>query len=124
MSRARPRSAPKRSGRGPMDSAAGSDVMRLSALRGMKVRSLDGETLGRVHEVHCEAGRVTALMCGPGSFIERWTARKEGRRIPWKEVRRIDRDAVVVTPDPPQKKPSAARNRRGTRRPSAPRPRR
>lgn len=93
--------------------------MRLSDLRGKKVRSLDGETLGRVHEVHCDGGKVTAIMCGPGSFIERWTARKRGRRIPWEYVKRIEADAFVVVPDPPQRKTSAARSRQGTRRPSA-----
>jgi sporulation protein YlmC with PRC-barrel domain len=89
--------------------------MRLSDLRDKKVRSLDGELLGRVHEVHCDGGRVTALMCGARSLIERWTAQRGGRRIPWEEVRRIDRDAVIV---------SASRSRRGTRRPSAPRSKR
>jgi sporulation protein YlmC with PRC-barrel domain len=72
--------------------------MRLSNLRDKKVRTLDGKTLGRVHEVHCKAGLVTALMCGPGSLIERWTARKKGRRIPWDDVRRIETDAVIVAP--------------------------
>jgi sporulation protein YlmC with PRC-barrel domain len=98
--------------------------MLLSELRGKKVRSLDGETLGRVHEVHCDGGRVTAFMCGPGSFVERWTARRQGRRVPWEFVRRIDADAVVVSPDPPQKKVSASRSRQGTRRPIAPRSKR
>lgn len=70
--------------------------MRLSDLRDKKVRSLDGAMLGRVHEVHCDNGQVTALMCGPASLIERWTSRSRGRRIPWEEVRRVDRDAVVV----------------------------
>jgi sporulation protein YlmC with PRC-barrel domain len=93
--------------------------MRLSKLRDMKVRSLDGETLGRVHEVHCERGRVIALMCGPGSLIERWTGHKKGRRIPWDLVKRIERDAVIVTTDRPQTKASASRTRQGTRRPSA-----
>ena len=94
--------------------------MRLSDLRDKKVRSLDGETLGRVHEVHCDKGRVTALMCGPGSFIESLTAKKEGRRIPWEFVKRVEKDAVIVASDPPQKKkPSASRSRQGTRRPSA-----
>jgi sporulation protein YlmC with PRC-barrel domain len=106
-----------------MDPAQGGDLMLLSELRGKKVRSLDGEMLGRVHEVHCERGKVTAFMSGPGSFIERWTARREGRRIPWEFVRRIERDALIVSPDPPQKKPpkkpSASRSRQGTRRPSA-----
>src|SRR5215217_5360726 len=101
-----------------MDSAWRSLVMRLSDLRDKKVRTLDGETLGRVHDVHVDKGGVTALMCGPGSWIERLTARKQGRRVPWECVRRVDGDQVVVAPDPPQKKPSASRNPRGTRRPS------
>jgi len=90
--------------------------MRLSDLRDKKVRSLDGETLGRVHEVHCDKGCVTALMCGPASFVERLTAKKEGRRIPWECVKRVERDAIIVAPDPPQRI-SASRSRRGTRRP-------
>jgi sporulation protein YlmC with PRC-barrel domain len=97
--------------------------MRLSDLRDTMVRTLDGETLGRVHEVHCEGGRVTALICGAGSFIERLTAKKQGRRIPWECVKRIGRKEIIVTPDPPQRKPrakkaSASRSRQGTRQPS------
>ena len=57
--------------------------MRLSDLRDKKVTTLDGEDLGRVHEVHCDGGRITALMCGPASLIERLTAKTDGRRIPW-----------------------------------------
>jgi len=98
--------------------------MRLSELRGRKVRSLDGKTLGRVHEVHSDGGTVTAIMCGPGSFIERWTAHREGRRIPWEFVKRIEADALVVTTDPPQRKTGASRTRQGTRRPSGPRSKR
>jgi sporulation protein YlmC with PRC-barrel domain len=97
--------------------------MRLSELRDAKVKTLDGETLGRVHEVHVEAGKVVALTCGTGSFIERLTARKHGRRIPWECVRRITHKEVVVVPDPPQRV-SASRTRQGTRRPSAPRSKR
>jgi sporulation protein YlmC with PRC-barrel domain len=72
--------------------------MRLSELRDKKVKSLDGQALGRVHEVHCDGGKVVALMCGPGSFIERWTGQSEGRRVAWTSVRRIERDAIVVEP--------------------------
>jgi sporulation protein YlmC with PRC-barrel domain len=109
-----------------MDSAAGSDVMRLSDLRDAKVKTLDGETLGRVHEVHVERGRVVALTCGPGSLIERLTAKKHGRRIPWECVRKISPKEVIVVPDPPQRKSRSAssRTRQGTRRPSAPRSKR
>ena len=41
--------------------------MRLSDLRGKKVTGLDGEALGRVHEVHCDNGRIVALMVGPAA---------------------------------------------------------
>ena len=74
-------------------------VMRLSDLRDKKVTTLDGKTLGRVHEVHCDKGKVVALMCGTGSLIERWTARGHGRRIAWRSVRRIDHDAIIVSLD-------------------------
>lgn len=101
--------------------------MRLSDLRDKVVRTLDGEKLGRVHDVHSDKGMVTALMVGPGSFIESLTAKKQGRRIPWECVRRVDAKEVVVTADPPQKKPrgkaSASRSRRGTPRPSGQRSR-
>ena len=74
--------------------------MRLSDLRDKRVRLLDGERLGRVHEVHCDEGKVVALMCGPGSLIERLTARGRGRRILWEAVRRINANAVEVSLDP------------------------
>ncbi len=89
--------------------------MRLSDLRDRRVRTVDGKALGRVHEVHADKGRVVALMCGGGSFIERWTGKSAGRRIPWEEVVRVEKKQVVV------KSPaSASRSRQGTRRPSAP----
>lgn len=99
--------------------------MRLSDLRDAKVRTLDGERLGRVHEVHCDGGRITALTCGPGSFIESLTAKKHGRRIPWEFVRRVTHHEVVVAPDPPQRTTrNAPRSRPRTRRPTAPRSKR
>jgi sporulation protein YlmC with PRC-barrel domain len=96
----------------------GRDVIRLSELRDAKVKTLDGKALGRVHEVHAEGGRVVALTCGPGSFIERLTAKKKGRRIPWECVVKIERKQLTVVPDRPQRKPSASRTRQGTRQPS------
>ena len=96
--------------------------MRLSDLLDAKVRTLDGDVLGRVHEVHCDGGRIIALMCGPGSFIERLTARKKGRRIPWEYVKRVEPGRVTVAPDPPQRNTKAAsgsRTRQRTPRTSA-----
>jgi sporulation protein YlmC with PRC-barrel domain len=95
--------------------------MRLTDVRDKPVCTLDGEKLGRVHEVHCEAGRVTALMIGPASLVERLTAKKHGRRIPWECVIKVEPRRVVVAPDPPQRKAKAggSRSRQGTRLPSA-----
>jgi sporulation protein YlmC with PRC-barrel domain len=102
--------------------------MLLTDLRDKKVKTLDGKTLGRVHEVHCDRGRITALMCGPGSFIERLTAQKKGRRIPWECVRKVSDKDVIVTADPPQRKSSrksgGSRSRQGTRRASGQRSKR
>jgi sporulation protein YlmC with PRC-barrel domain len=98
--------------------------MRLTDLRDAKVRSLDGETLGRVHEVHAEGGRIVALTCGGGSFIERLTGKDHGRRIPWECVRRVSHGEVVVVPDQPRRISNASRSRQGTRRPSGPRSKR
>lgn len=70
--------------------------MRLSDLRDKAIRTADGKRLGRIHEVHCDGGKITALKCGPGSLIERLTDRSKGRRIPWDAVRRVDEKAIIV----------------------------
>lgn len=94
--------------------------MRLSDLQDKKIKTVDGKTLGRVHEVHCENGIVTALMCGPGSFIERLTAKRDGTRIPWECVRKVTEREVVITTEPAPsnkpkaKKPSGSRSPRRT----------
>ena len=90
--------------------------MRLSDLRDAKVRTLDGKMLGRIHEVHADGGRVVALICGAASLIERMTAKKHGRRIPWDCVVRLGKSEVVVSLEAP--KPDDSRTRQGTRRPS------
>ena len=91
--------------------------MRLSDLRDQAVRTLDGKSLGRVHEVHCEGGKVVALTCGPGSLLERMTGRGSGRRVPWDSVRKVDSKGVWIAT--PKDKASASHSRRGTRQPSA-----
>lgn len=97
--------------------------MQLTDLQDKEVVTLDGKRFGRVHEVHCDGGRLVALMTGPASFIERLTARTEGRRVPWESVVRIEAKRVVVTTDPPKRKSpkatSASRSRPGTPRPTA-----
>ena len=101
--------------------------MRLSDLMDARIRTVDGKKLGRVHDVHAEGGRVVALACGAGGFIERLTAKKHGRRIPWDCVRKVTHKEVVVALDSPQaqpKKASGSRTPQRTRRPSAPRSKR
>ncbi len=80
--------------------------MRLTDLQNKTVYTLDGERLGRVHEVHCENGVLIALKVGAGGFIERMTAKTKGRRVPWVQVAKVERDRILVTPDPPQRKSS------------------
>jgi sporulation protein YlmC with PRC-barrel domain len=94
--------------------------MRLTDLRDKRIVTDSGERLGRVHEVHCEGGRVTALKCGPGSLVERLTSKSEGRRIAWESVLSVSADKIVVG----AAKPSGSRTPRRTPRPSAPRSRR
>ena len=94
--------------------------MRLSDLRDKTVCTSDGEKLGRVHEVHCDGGRLVALMVGAGSWIERMTAKRKGRRIAWEDVQSVGDKVITVGPP----KASASRTRRGTPRPSARRSRR
>jgi sporulation protein YlmC with PRC-barrel domain len=72
--------------------------MRLTDLQDAVVRTADGKKLGRVHEVHCNGGRIVAIMCGPASLIERLTARSKGRRITWDQVKTIDGGAIVIAP--------------------------
>lgn len=98
--------------------------MRLSDLWDVTVKTLDGETLGRVHEVQAEAGKIVALRCGAVSLIERMTGRSHGRRVPWESVRTIAKGEIVVTSEASEKKPSGSRSQPGTRRPSAPRSKR
>jgi sporulation protein YlmC with PRC-barrel domain len=100
--------------------------MRLSDLRDLRITTTEGKRLGRVHEVHCQEGKVIALVCGAGGLIERLTAKQDGRRIPWECVRRVRKKEVVVDVEPPKrtKTTSASRNRQGTRRPTAPRSKR
>jgi sporulation protein YlmC with PRC-barrel domain len=95
--------------------------MRLSDLRNCKLKTLDGKTLGRVHEVHSKGGRIVALTCGAGSWFESLTAKSGGRRIAWERVVRIADGEIVVGPDKPERKPRprAARSRQGIRRSSA-----
>jgi sporulation protein YlmC with PRC-barrel domain len=78
--------------------------MRLTDLRDKPVRNLDGKRLGTVHEVHCEKGVVTAVMIGPGSFIERLTSRPHGGRIARECVRKVEADRIIVTTDAPRRK--------------------
>jgi sporulation protein YlmC with PRC-barrel domain len=85
--------------------------MRLSDLRDKKLVDVDGKSLGRVHEIHCDGGRVTALKSGPGGLIERLTDKSEGRRIAWECVISVGSDRIVVSPGKANKPVSGSRSR-------------
>jgi sporulation protein YlmC with PRC-barrel domain len=78
--------------------------MRLTDFRDKVVRTVDGKRLGRVHDVHCDKGEVTALMVGAASLIERLTAARHGRRVPWDYVVKVEAHQILVANDPPQRK--------------------
>jgi sporulation protein YlmC with PRC-barrel domain len=71
-------------------------VIRSSELTGRKVRMEDGQVLGRVHEIHAEAGRVKSLTVGAGGWLQRLAASRHGKRIGWEQVVRMDADGIVV----------------------------
>lgn len=87
--------------------------MNVSDLLGSRVRTEDGESLGRVHDVRAELGprslKVTGLVVGKWAVLERLGLGAPGSRVrirsrdvvPWKDVVRADRRGVVVR-RPPQ----------------------
>jgi sporulation protein YlmC with PRC-barrel domain len=70
--------------------------MRLSYLRGKRVRRENGEVLGRVHEVHIKESRVTALTCGAAGFFQRLTATRGGHRVPWEHVVKVTPKEIII----------------------------
>jgi sporulation protein YlmC with PRC-barrel domain len=72
--------------------------VKLADLYGMKVVGPDGETIGRVHELRSNHGRIAFLDCGETSLIERFTSRRAGRAVRWEQVARITPDAIVLGP--------------------------
>lgn len=86
--------------------------MNVSDLLGSRVRTEDGESLGRVHDVRAELGprslKITGLVVGRWGVLERLGlgAPGSGVRIrsrdvvPWKDVVRADRRGVVVRRPP------------------------
>ena len=86
--------------------------MNVSDLLGSRVRTEDGESLGRIHDVRAELGprslKITGLVVGRWGVLERLGlgAPGSGVRIrsrdvvPWKDVVRADRRGVVVRRPP------------------------
>jgi sporulation protein YlmC with PRC-barrel domain len=66
-------------------------------LEGKIVRGENGEVFGRVSEIQIKDAQVTALLCGPAAFWQRFTSAGRIRRIPWNRVRRIGPDIVITT---------------------------
>jgi sporulation protein YlmC with PRC-barrel domain len=71
-------------------------MIHVSDLCRKHVRRENGESLGRVFEIHIEGSQVTALTCGARGFLQRLTAAHSGHRVLWAEVLRIDSKEIVV----------------------------
>jgi sporulation protein YlmC with PRC-barrel domain len=70
--------------------------MRSSDLQGKRVVTEAGERLGRVDEIHLQDGVVSALTCGGGGLLQRFTASRRGKRVAWDRVRTITASEIVV----------------------------
>jgi len=60
------------------------------------VRRENGESLGRIFEIHIKGSQVTALTCGARGFLQRMTTAHGGHRVLWTDVLRIDSKEIVV----------------------------
>jgi sporulation protein YlmC with PRC-barrel domain len=71
-------------------------MIRGSDLQGKMVRDEAGAALGRLDELHIQAGVVTTLVCGPVGFLQRLMPSRRGRRIPWGAVKAIEAHQIIV----------------------------
>ena len=72
--------------------------MLLGDLYDAKVRTTHGKTVGCVHEVYVENGKVIALGVGLGNMLERLLGRRAGHRIAWDKVVKIEKGVVTIEP--------------------------
>jgi len=85
--------------------------MHASEFQKKIVRDEDGRCLGRLDELHIRDGVVTTLVVGPLGLLQRFTASRAGRRIPWRRVIAIEADAIVVRPPPGRRLVGRAREK-------------
>jgi sporulation protein YlmC with PRC-barrel domain len=71
-------------------------VIRLSDFDDRIIRTVDGEPLGRVHDVIIEGGQVRSLEYGLRGFIERLRGHGHSNRIAWSDVVDVRNDAIIV----------------------------
>ena len=71
-------------------------MIRASELQGKRVRSENGEVLGRVYEIRLRHSRVAALICGARGFFQRLAGTVSGHRIAWEQVRKITSSEIVI----------------------------
>ena len=74
-------------------------MIRAGDLQGARIVDESGATLGRVGEVHLENGRVSAITCGVGGVLQRFTTWRGGRRIDWNRVARFEAGRLVIGSD-------------------------
>ena len=87
-------------------------MIRLSDLRGKRVRRETGELLGHVFEIHCEDSRVTALSFGMRGMLQRFFAAHGGHHVLWKQVLNVTKDDIIVSADAPLHPPKRRRRRK------------
>lgn len=71
-------------------------MFTVSDLEGKRVRREDGEILGHVFEAHVESGQLKALICGARGVLQRLSASRAGRRVPWDQVLKVTSREILV----------------------------
>lgn len=83
-------------------------AVRLSALEGKEVVNLtDAECLGVIRQaqalIDTEAGRVEALLVPCARFVPPWRGQARQLAVPWRAIRRIGREIVLIEIRPPMR---------------------
>ena len=72
-------------------------MIRLAALKQMRVRDAAGKALGRVEEVHVDDdARVLMIACGARGWFEKYARHGRPKLVDWDEVERIDGRTIFL----------------------------
>ncbi|THD34603.1 MAG: hypothetical protein E7773_14575 [Sphingomonas sp.] len=71
-------------------------MINASDLYRKPIYDISGQKLGVVHEIRVADGVVDALYFGRGTLLERFTGKGRGKRLPWAQVRRVEKERIIA----------------------------